>query len=301
MNRNPRWFPEYTGMKPSFNNMGAMQLNKNHPLNQGLVAWWLMNEGAGTSIFSTTQNYKGLANLTYATWVKTAVGPAFQTDSSTTQLGRTNFGNLDVLGDITIIAYLIPLRKSSGTETSVLGRHYAGSDYTKCAYLLAMNYASGPTDYYPFFQIAIGSSGYAVPDPAHTQFVVGTPIWLAGVRRNLTTLELWRNGIMINSVGSIPTGNMNTPAATPLSLGELTVGAYVNTYANYIYASIWNRALSPAEIARVYANPYGTPSNPVLLIQGTKSWFAPTGASPTLYANVIGGGVGASAPCVIGS
>ena len=114
--RNPLWSPEYTGRKPSFNDMGAMQLNQHHPLNQGLVAWWLINEGAG-SLFDILDRRRVIS--TAPTWSKGISGPQCQgfaiSNASTSDL---NFVDAPFTACVNILASGYP-----ANYTDLFGRY----------------------------------------------------------------------------------------------------------------------------------------------------------------------------------
>ncbi len=285
--RNPRWSPEFTGRKPSFNDMGALRLNPDHPSSEGLVFECLLDGGASNNSLigpKVVAYNPGSFGCGYSSLGR---GGLFVRASST------------MLRSITTPVVNVPLTiaawfkvTADGTSNNLVT---IGDETSANSNLFSLN-AAMATVGDPLRAIVLSSSAVSrVADIGHLSLNIlyfGAARFLSDSNRSITL-----NGVL---------GNTNVLSNPVTSTSRICIGATAwNTPGNYADAEIyevliWNRHLTVDELSEIYRFPYGTPSNPRFLVMPQRTWFVPSG-TVQLYSNVIGSGVGASAPCVIGS
>jgi hypothetical protein len=254
--RNPIWMPEYTGMKPSFNTMGAMHLNPDHPLNQGLVAWWLMNEGAGGRL-SEIVNYSH-GELINGSWARDKI------IGSTTSVLATVVHS-DKYKSTTNIAIAIKASIISagggywyGCEVSSSGWGIYGG-LSPRAY---MRIGSGWSDINTSTYLLNAGQYYCIVQSydgaTHSSYV----------DTNIPTTRNVTGAIVSNTQG--------------MGIGAISINGSSASQINCEYMAIWSRGISQTDVNNLNLSPYGTPSNPRFLYQGSRSYFVPSsGVTPS--------------------
>lgn len=230
------------------------ELNRDSPQATALEAWWPVIGSRGAAVLRdyVAGWFDGTLDLAYVSWVNTHCGPALRTDNNVAVLGRTNLGDVDVSGDLTVMARLIPRRQETVRDTAAVSKWNTGGSPGTNEWLLGLNYYATPTDYYPFLMIEIGSTTHSV---AHTtQWNIGEELFLAGVRRG-TALYIYRSlgNALVSNSAACGSGAINNIAGRVVRLGEIAGTAVVNTNADYLEVGIWPRGLSEAEIYRLFS------------------------------------------------
>ena len=208
-------------------------LNKGHRLSKGLAGLWLMNEGAGTSA-KDCSGHGNDVNFAIAspTWTVGRMGPGVVCSDTTNQyLVGTDFSSLDFVGDFTLVSWF------ESVDAGTSGFIFKGGNATGYALMLG----AGNLRIY-----------------ANNTFVATAADWndgnlhmAVGVRQG-TVGTLYIDGKYENS-GALDGGDTTNTVA--FAIGRWTTASYVLD-GNIYYTACYNRALTPQEIAELYANPY---------------------------------------------
>ena len=222
-------------LKPT---VAQAQVDWDKPDAQGLVAWWLFNEGGGNRAFDVTGNGWHGTTVNSPVWAAGLHGPAIDLELSSdqyvnTQLFTTGFTGLSCIAWVwfeSIVTgagnYIICQEDDAGKRPFVL-RQMTGR-----------------------FQFLTNSTGVnaaiTIPTTGIWYHVAGT--WDSANNR------LYVNGILEDTdaqSGALQTGD------NPVRLGEGTT--YTGRQWDGILEQImiFNRALGPSEIMRRFLEPYG--------------------------------------------
>ena len=226
---NPLWKPPVTA-----------ELDRNHPHARGLVACWLLNEGAGTVVRDASGNNRHgtLTNMEAEDWV-----------NSSPIMGRAlNLG---------------------GTNEYVRVPWGGAATYSAWTFACWINAASGSAYAFGGFDAKTSDTNfgvYRVNDSTVTMRIAGGLYLNKGIGTvcdstwrhiafvwNGATLTPYNNGISGTSFAA--TGTMSIPAGDILTLGAYT-RIPVYSVAMYSGWSAYSRALSPAEILSLYLDPH---------------------------------------------
>ena len=217
-----------------------------HPLARGLVGDWSCLEGAG----SATQD---LANsvvcpLNGATWK----GPSILCDATSEYI---------FCGDATVLnlgrlTFAMKFRRSAWTTHAVLASHRTAA---AIGHFFLFALATATPAYALQFDDMIGgvqhrwNTAYAPPQDDWTHVVI---TW-DGV-----TKKLYVNGALGNSAAGAVSGDLS-PSGLSLYLGRDSLAAQYTLNGEIEFARMWDRALTPAEIAWLHAEPYAMIQAPV--------------------------------------
>jgi hypothetical protein len=266
------------------------RLNPEHPLNQGLVAWWLMNEGSGSpfDIMGRSSSIVGAP-----TW---SMEKARQYASASDVIQRDPLlepsSAITVLACVkrtgTLVEYARPFGKTNKNgvspylsydlETNAAG---AGQDKIKANILLSVdNMQSTPN----------ATVDMTVPTIVGLRYSIGN------------YLQLITNGIVSQSSAST---YLNPISYDTASTGNFIISgassATVDSPWNGLvyWCCLWNRWLLDNELISVRDTLYGTPANPRLLLPSGKLYFFPSGGVTPSFkpywiskqSRIIGGGL----------
>jgi hypothetical protein len=270
--RNPYWAPEYTGLKPSFNDMGAMRLNPDNVLNWGLVAWWLMNEGAGKSLYSIVSPV-----VTYPS----AYFPPF--GGNTLNLTATSshfvrFSDAD---------WMTPIKASPGM-TVVVRFRWNVLAASRCIigktavdqfdWQLRSTSTSSRVGMYMGSTAAGNYSSCEAGLEADVFYTIACVY--DGTKAAGSKMQFFKNGVKLALVAA----ESSAPTTTPNTAKQIYFGydGYGIAYSNISYetASLYSRALSDKEASLATIFPYGTPSDPRFLVMPQRTWFVPSAGAP---------------------
>ena len=215
------------------------QLDWSNPLNQGLAAFWLFNEGTGDKVYdiSGNNNTGTLTNMAFPStttsgWNPGRLGPAIAFDGSD--------DNIDIYPVVfpssqtifTVQAWI------KTTNTAFLANVVGGTTNTASGFISVLN-------------------GYVQ--------------WYDGVAWRLSTTlisdGIWHHLVFVFNAGTFSIyvdGKQEYSGAA----GTYTYGSAFSKIGNHVSLSrylngsidevrIWGRALSPSEIQEIYINPYG--------------------------------------------
>lgn len=219
--------------------------NRNHPLSQGLVGCWVMNEATGGKVFDLSGNGND-GTITGADWV--AEGLDFVAVNS----DYVEIASLNVT-DLTLSLIVTP--------KTIVGSHSIVDGYGVLSYFQqeAGNlriYNNGSTWLSNFF-----TDG--VPVEITATFVGST-----------SDYKIYKNGILVHS----ETGGVHNDA-TLVYIGYGGLGSVDGTI-NYTF--VHNRALSAGEVAWLYREPYAMFQYPSLVELFTDTGAPPATYIPAL-------------------
>jgi hypothetical protein len=258
-------------LRPELNNQqkpifgSGYRLNPSHPLNKGLVAWWMMNEGAGRVIYDLVSNRPASLVGTALGWVRNqnySKLNAYGLSSNNSSTAGILCDSTPVTGvQVTLVSWFV--EAVDGEADTLLGI-FSPVDDTNAYYLnLGMASAGDPVR-------AISYAGSASIATVGT-IALNSLNHAAAVFASATSRTAYLNGVG---------GTANTTNSTPSGLSRIGIACgYGATYptgpfGGTIYsAEIYNRALSAAEILLSYNSPFGTPDKPRLLFPSTRKYY----------------------------
>lgn len=264
-------------VKPLF---GA-QLNLAHPLAQGLVGCWLMNEGSGKIV----NDYSGQGNhgtcvgmndppIATSGWNAGPHGGALTFDGVDDRVNILDSPVINIQGKMTISAWIYCVGGMAGTAyyniaakesiysngfgLEIYGRYKRFEFWTRKGAAL---------------RIAIWPFGQTLPSS-----------WLniVGVNNGINNL------IYVNNVSGTPdTGIASATSSYPLVIGYCGRPQSADSYFNGLISSvmIWNRALSTEEIAYLYHSSYCMFED-----QSYQPWMRKHVSAQDYYRHLLAGG-----------
>ncbi len=219
-----------TAFKPQV----GSRLNYGHPLSQGVLGCWLMNEGSGDQLFDSGGNLYTGAFEGNAAWTTGSYGHAVNiTDNST---DGVNVGKVLPTGTGTFtISTIVTLQDSAG--------RYAFSQWDSSVGLFVQNFGSN-------LNVYEGSNSRIVVDDF---WVVGETLMLTIVYDG-DQYHACSNGELIAS-SSTGLSAPDFSANTNFIWGNRDSGSR-QFIGDISYGIVYNRALPPQEVAALYVNPY---------------------------------------------
>ena len=237
-------------------------LDPGAPINQGLVGWWPMWEGAGGKTLDISgRNHNGTL-ISEPLWD----GGALRFNGTTQRVDINSF-TLGSTGDRTFLAEINP--------TSTTG--YIGV-------VGVANQQLGIVD--GRIWIRFDGSGHANSDKT-SAVVITTNKWqqIAGVQRG-DSVEFYRNGAFLSSTGNVAPINDLSAATIRISNYSATAGWFPGSIRA---PRVFNRALSALEVQQLYVSP-----NFGLWVPDIKRYYIPTAppVPPEIYYNPMLASVG---------
>jgi hypothetical protein len=219
----------------------GVPVNWSHPLARGLVRAWIMNENGGTFVYDRCARIA--ANFSGApTWAAGKYGSRIECDGNDDSIDNTAilpFTNYP----FTIIVSAI---RCSGSYSNIYGVNQTGVNITRAG----MNCSS--TGFLTGY-VYSGSSGGDVQSV--TTFAVGDEYWGAFVGYSSNNRSMYVNGkyeANTTTAKNFPTGLNSESFARHWGAG----GAPYCYAAKFNYVYTYNRALTDAEIAWLYREPF---------------------------------------------
>lgn len=198
---------------------------------QGLVGCWLFNEGAGGNARSLTDNKT--AAISGAVWTEGGINNIHSTD---TIIAPANI-NFNLSGKMTVVTCITP--------TDLADRYnvlMSQDDYGKRLLVV-------PVSDYGYRSILVQYGTLLYYSAAGTMVGKRTAItYTCGTSGQ----KIYENGVMVAQDGNTD-GTLS--ASVPLHIANRTGAGYYWLGITH-YAMVYNRALSPNEIASLSANPY---------------------------------------------
>jgi hypothetical protein len=218
----------------------AAEINSSDPLALGLIGYWPLNEGGGTTVL-------GLAGLP---------GTAGVIGGSGTPAWVSKVGGLGLnlpAGPVIVVPDSGDVYKLTNNFSVAIRLVFNTVGATRG---LINRLNTGDVGWV----ITEGSSTGALRFPSYTGAVAETIVPSVGVLYDVLAVQdagvnrLYTNGIA-GTTGS-------TAISGPATAIDLTIGSIYNTAGSFFvdatvfYAAVWNRVLSPAEAQRLTAEPY---------------------------------------------
>jgi len=218
----------------------GVPVNWSHPLARGLVRAWIMNENGGTFVYDHCARIA--ANFSGApTWKAGKYGPRLEFDGSDDSADNTAILPFTSY-PFTIIVSAI---RCSGTYSNWYGVHRSGVNIQRAAmYCSSTGLLTGV--------VYSGSTGGAVQSV--TTFAVGNEYWGAFVGYSSTNRSMFVNGRFEANVTTAKNFPANPNTESFARMWDGADAAYYAAKFNFVYA--YNRALTDAEIARLYREPF---------------------------------------------
>jgi hypothetical protein len=247
------------------------RLDTENPINQGLVGYWLMNEGGGNTILDASGNRNSGVLQADAHWVGGRFGPAISMDGTGDGILVADAPVLRPTQGITISAWLTP------TDVTYIGI-VSKWDLSESGYGDWTLYLGNGT-----LILRLNNSKSVIGVIALS---VGVPYHLVGVY-DCVSARLYVNGVL--DVSSVYTSTL-AAHTYPLWLGQYNSGGAGSGLKGTLDGvAIYNRALTANEIRQLYVDPYaGIQRSSLNLWLGAMGG----GAGGTAYTKTINDGVG---------
>jgi hypothetical protein len=222
-------------------------LNRSHPLAQGLVGSWLMNEGGGQISFNSVGTGQLNGSLNSGAFYKVAQrGQCISFDGTNDYISVTNPGLLNFVGQtnaFTITAW-VQTSNAGATAQAVIGKaSVSGAQYQLFSANGILGCIVGDQRSDGTTNIATGKWVFvAVTVPAASS---GLKMYLNGTQEALTS-----------GTGAIGTTTQSNDAiiAARHDINNTDYARWWN--GNMQNLNIWNRVLSPTEVRQLYVDPY---------------------------------------------
>lgn len=228
-------------------------VNWGHPLSNGLVGCWLMNEGAGLKATDIVSKMNGTLAGGSFFGVRKAPGKGLlypKSDGNRCEIADNTRFTFTTSDSFSFAVYFIPTDVSA---TFDLIRQDRDTQLPRS--IIAMAGSSTGISFFIADAIANISTGKM------TQTITAGNLYMAvGVRETATdTVKLYLNGQLGETVATDKcTGTINSDI--PLYLGTYRntgAGSWEEEFAGYIYAVyFWRKALTATEVKELYVNPY---------------------------------------------
>lgn len=229
------------------------QINRSHPLAQGLVGCWLLNESGGTHARDSTGKcpIDGIMTGTNKATFKTAQrGPCanFVYDASGSTGSYIDLGSQNTIQNTTGGQYTISAWVYMNTVSGIY--HYIFNDFDSGGNTASVILYLQNTTHFGFFRN--GGSGGAI---SATTPVVNAWYHIVGVCSGAT--GAWNTFIYINGKqdGSSSTATNGTTHQMSIGRpGSYTGGLTMDGYIQNV--QLWNRPLTVTEVRSLYTNSY---------------------------------------------
>jgi len=240
-------------MKPP---LGSM-IDFSHPLSRGLVGCWLMNEGSGNRIHDISGNNNHGVLTNGPTWKPGRDGGALAFDGSNDYVESPDSDLLEPT-DATFVLWIYPILWAGSIRVLIAKRVTNG-------YMIFFHTATNKL-YWDWGPAAEGTNRWA------TTYLPPLNIWtMLGFTRTASARGLYVNGAIHSSSSAGDSTKIAT--ASVLRIGHDSSAVQYPFNGSISSVSIYNRALSAEEIAKLYVNPYCFIWNP------RKYWLMPQGVT----------------------
>ena len=225
-------------MKPPL----GSRINREHPLANGLVACWLMNEGGGTVINDLTNNR--ITGTTNAVWRPGKLGCALDcvaANSNSIYCAASQNILPNGWGPFSLICWMTPANINT-TNNWLFG---LGDKNISSSYSNGVIQSAG--DDYRYNLSSFGNIG------TWTTWGKGGLTCFSFVFESTTSRKLYMNGILwLTDTDSV------TPEGNPNKLAVANVGGSGSLYTNTVpeMCFLYNRALTASEIKQLYISPF---------------------------------------------
>lgn len=229
-------------------------LNKSHSLVNGLVCYWLLNEGGGKVIEDSYNNipiaFMGSTSPTLN--IKQRGQTATFAGGSNSSINFPNTGNGNKFGGnlaTDACTYSAWINPTSSTAVKVITGVYGSSGLATATYMA----------YNATTRKLLGIWGTAVNTPittSNTTFTAGA--WYHVVMVRYGSTGAWTCDLYVNGILDATATTATNPSLSANPNGWIgAVGNNVFTFIGSIQdVGMWNRALTPNEIKGLYTDPY---------------------------------------------
>lgn len=250
--------------KPAFGSSGS-QLNTDHPLADGIVGLWLMNEGTGTSVADLSGNGNTGDFEGDTSWTNGKFGSALTFDGTGDYVDVGQDSSLKMTTACTVCAWV----KSDVTVSGE--RNIVREQITGKGYALGAGWTANK------FRFYLNAGGWTSSGDSITNIVAGTEYFVCGTydkNAGSNQVKLWVNGINENS-------GTDTDSISWLS-NNILIGAYnpalgTGWNGKISHVVIFNRALSAEEIKWLYAEPFAMLNLPTVPSFSQNRAYCPPG------------------------
>jgi hypothetical protein len=239
--------------KPSW----GSKIDPNHPLSQGLIGCWLMNEEGGNTLFDLADKNKTVnQGLCGFKGCNNGFGVNFPANSQSDCYSMGQPSKLiNNLKQLTLEVLALPVTNTKN-QMALIGHPYTdlgGATPPYDRYCLAMGSVVVPNCPKPFFRVSVGS----IKADCYQNMQITANKWyhLIGTY-NGAKLNLYSNGNLV--AGPVNLSGTVTSANTNVYIGkQANWTGQDNVFQGIMmFAKIYNRALSAQEINNLYADPY---------------------------------------------
>lgn len=222
-------------------------INRNHPLAQGMVACWLLNEGGGLNCYDSTGRcpIPGVATSAAVSKIGTRGLSRTFAGGNTDSIDIGTQSALSLTSSACTMSAWVFYNGVNGTA------YYVAADFDAAGAISSMLISK--TNNTNKFQW--GSSGFIIA--SSTLPTAGKWYHVVGTRSGATggwTLNIYVNGVLETST----TTALNPGAQQQFKIGR--PGGYTGTGFSWLgliqNVMIYNRALSASEVRQLYTNPY---------------------------------------------
>lgn len=231
--------------------------NPSHPLSQGLVGHWIMNENGGARAYDISGSGRhGTITLAGGTggWVKGQFGPAVNFDGADTLIdcGTSPFYDTVSLGPLTFSAWIFPRTAGEGTQGSIVSKCVSATTAGRTRFWI--DNSAPEVDALAFLRDGSTDLSVKTVNSVVTynewQHVVVT--WTGSV--TATTVHIYKNGTELGY--SVQTNGASFVANT----SSIVIGNWVNLTLGFdgIIDDVrfYNRALNIDEVSQLYLYPF---------------------------------------------
>jgi len=231
----------------------AIQLNKSHPFARGLVGCWLFNEGTGGKVFDLSgyQNTGTLYNG--VSWGSGKYGSALEFDGSDDYVRTVGVNPIPSSGDFTIAGWVYCSGKGGGTTDDRMTA-FGSCTWVSANKGIALARNPNTDDLTAYWGDGVSGTGKILIVDISS---VNNGKWYHVVliyRSVNTTLNGYVNGLIEGSGVSQAYADSGQNFRVGHSADRSPTEAYWNGRVGSVF--IWNRALSAAEIAQLYREPF---------------------------------------------
>ena len=220
---------------------------RTHPRYRGCVAHWLMDEGGGLTAFDISGNKNNGTLTSGPTWTGGQFGPTLNLDGVDDYVDVGNASPLQLTGAMTVSAW-INLDDLSATVHRIVSKFgLAGNRGWE------MVLDDAPDNRFTFRISSDGTVTLQAQEAAQWAFS-GQWMHVVGTYEPSTALRIYRNAVLIvENTTAIPASQFNSSVNARIGRGP-TGGAPFDGKIDDV--RIYNRVLSPEEVAWLYNQPF---------------------------------------------
>jgi hypothetical protein len=231
-------------------------LQVGHPLAQGLVAGWVMAEGAGQHIGDIgTGNFWGTLQGLLPTWIGSPLGASISFNGTSTY--ATINGTLWTPGTAnqSWLAWVIPT--SSAARGFVAGQDDLNNTARAVSFLInSQSNGTISAGNWTFGYSNAGGTQFLIADVRSNVVKLNKVNFLAGVRTGASSVAMYRDGI-VESYTLRNSNAVSVPALSAVRIGERNATGAEDYFPGQILQVLhFNRALSPSEIMAFQLDPF---------------------------------------------